>query len=57
MTCILKLLFLCAFTINGLIGQRETYCPPQELIAPCRCSQREDDIQVWYKTRFCLKNL
>lgn len=28
-------------------AQRDSICPPQELILPCRCSQRGEEIQIW----------
>ncbi|EAT45306.1 AAEL003408-PA [Aedes aegypti] len=31
----------------GVSGQRDTICPPQDIILPCRCSQRGSEIQIW----------
>ncbi|XP_052862861.1 protein artichoke [Anopheles cruzii] len=28
-------------------GQRDNICPPQDIILPCRCSQRGSEIQIW----------
>ncbi|XP_055629540.1 protein artichoke [Toxorhynchites rutilus septentrionalis] len=28
-------------------AQRDTICPPQDIILPCRCSQRGSEIQIW----------
>ena len=54
MTPILKILLFFALIIVDTAAQRESYCPPQELIAPCRCSQKENDIQVWYECIFSI---
>ncbi|XP_038112146.1 protein artichoke [Culex quinquefasciatus] len=32
---------------HGAYGQRDTICPPQDIILPCRCSQRASEIQIW----------
>lgn len=48
MTPLLKILLFFALIVVETASQRESFCPPQELIAPCRCSQKEKDIQVWY---------
>lgn len=32
--------------VNGQLPQ-DTFCPPQEVILPCRCSQRGEEIQIW----------
>ncbi|XP_058459946.1 protein artichoke isoform X2 [Malaya genurostris] len=29
------------------LAQRDTICPPQDIILPCRCSQRGSEIQIW----------
>lgn len=47
MTPILKILLFFALIVVETASQRDQFCPPQELIAPCRCSQKEKDIQVW----------
>uniref|UniRef100_A0A182JY22 LRRCT domain-containing protein n=1 Tax=Anopheles christyi TaxID=43041 RepID=A0A182JY22_9DIPT len=42
--CLLTLLCCIASTV---VGQRDTICPPQDIILPCRCSQRGSEIQIW----------
>ncbi|XP_062563877.1 protein artichoke isoform X2 [Armigeres subalbatus] len=32
---------------HGASAQRDTICPPQDIILPCRCSQRGSEIQIW----------
>lgn len=41
------LIFVVVFLDGYVSGQRESVCPPQELILPCRCSQRGEEIQIW----------
>uniref|UniRef100_A0A1B0CEX4 Putative membrane glycoprotein lig-1 n=1 Tax=Lutzomyia longipalpis TaxID=7200 RepID=A0A1B0CEX4_LUTLO len=41
-------LLLCGTFVALASAQRDTsYCPPQEIILPCRCSQRGDEVQIW----------
>ncbi|XP_059608216.1 protein artichoke [Phlebotomus argentipes] len=40
-------LALLATSVAITGAQRDTYCPPQEIILPCRCSQRGDEVQIW----------
>lgn len=46
---ILLLITLIKLEINGIGAQLKdiVYCPSQELILPCRCSQKGEEIQVW----------
>uniref|UniRef100_A0A182PW33 LRRCT domain-containing protein n=1 Tax=Anopheles epiroticus TaxID=199890 RepID=A0A182PW33_9DIPT len=41
------LLFLLSCIACSAVGQRDTICPPQDIILPCRCSQRGSEIQIW----------
>ncbi|XP_065083932.1 protein artichoke [Ochlerotatus camptorhynchus] len=41
------LLAAIAGSWHGASGQRDTICPPQDIILPCRCSQRGSEIQIW----------
>ncbi|XP_058829001.1 protein artichoke isoform X2 [Topomyia yanbarensis] len=43
-------LFLAVLAITShhdTLAQRDTICPPQDIILPCRCSQRGSEIQIW----------
>ncbi|XP_040168304.1 protein artichoke [Anopheles arabiensis] len=44
---LLCLLVLLCCTVSTVVGQRDTICPPQDIILPCRCSQRGSEIQIW----------
>uniref|UniRef100_A0A2M4AAW1 Putative leucine-rich transmembrane protein n=2 Tax=Anopheles triannulatus TaxID=58253 RepID=A0A2M4AAW1_9DIPT len=41
----LVVLLTCSIVIVG--GQRDSVCPPQDIILPCRCSQRGSEVQIW----------
>ncbi|XP_050081330.1 protein artichoke [Anopheles maculipalpis] len=43
-TCLLLALW-CIVTMVS--AQRDTICPPQDIILPCRCSQRGSEVQIW----------
>ncbi|KFB50003.1 hypothetical protein ZHAS_00018044 [Anopheles sinensis] len=38
---------LSCFMTPVVVGQRDTICPPQDIILPCRCSQRGSEVQIW----------
>ena len=42
-------LLLLFFTLSTCLvqGYVDTICPPQELILPCRCSQKGSELQIW----------
>jgi hypothetical protein len=40
-------IILVSLIVHPIAGQRDTVCPTQEIILPCRCSQRENEIQIW----------
>lgn len=42
-------LLLLVFTLSTCLvqGYVDTICPPQELILPCRCSEKGSEIQIW----------
>ncbi|XP_053685957.1 protein artichoke [Sabethes cyaneus] len=40
-------ILIAAITCQGVVAQRDTICPPQDIILPCRCSQRGSEIQIW----------
>lgn len=49
MESLLKL-FAIVCLLGGTLAQNvveESLCPPQELILPCRCAQKVDEIQIW----------
>ncbi|XP_053679721.1 protein artichoke [Anopheles nili] len=41
----LMIVLNCIVTV--VVAQRDTICPPQDIILPCRCSQRGSEIQIW----------
>lgn len=43
----LVVVMLCYYNVHIVHGQRDTICPKQELILPCRCSQKGSEIQIW----------
>ncbi|KAG5672545.1 hypothetical protein PVAND_002666 [Polypedilum vanderplanki] len=46
---VIVLLLVLLFTLSTCLvqGYVDTICPPQELILPCRCSQKNSEIQIW----------
>ncbi|XP_013200582.1 protein artichoke isoform X2 [Amyelois transitella] len=40
-----KILWILLVTLGGAYGQ--TFCPSPELILPCICTNRNEDIQIW----------
>lgn len=44
LSAIVCLLFVGTFAQNAV---EQSLCPPQELILPCRCAQKTNEIQIW----------
>ncbi|GAB0097862.1 Protein artichoke [Sergentomyia squamirostris] len=44
---LIVILALLATSLRLSVAQPNASCPPQEVILPCRCSQRGDEVQIW----------
>lgn len=47
---LLLTIFVLVSLSGGTFAQNaieEPLCPPQELILPCRCAQKTNEIQIW----------
>jgi Leucine-rich repeat (LRR) protein len=44
---LIRLLLLFTLSTRLVQGYVDTICPPQELILPCRCTQKGSEIQIW----------
>lgn len=45
---ILIVIICCAENVIEAQSTQQSLCPPQELILPCRCAQKVNEIQIWY---------